>query len=212
VSGNQISGGEKVKSVGLELVDFKPLEHPALLQYLTKWGIDHDIARQHLSQIDFKAPQGTWSYFALGHSAGEGFEARKALFKGFIGIGKAVTFHDKPEATRLQVFEGFMDFLSYLSKDKPSQPVGAVLVLNSTNLWRRACPTSTIRVLQRCACTWTTTTLAVLPAANCSSTRKMPQNLSICAATTQAMRISTPGSSGANRKLRLFHTFFYFQK
>jgi hypothetical protein len=146
------------------------------------------------------------------HPAGEGFEARKALFKGFIGIGKAVTFHDKPEATRLQVFEGFMDFLSYLSKDKPSQPVGAVLVLNSTNLWRRACPTSTIRVLQRCACTWTTTTLAVLPAANCSSTRKMPQNLSICAATTQAMRISTPGSSGANRKLRLFHTFFYFQK
>jgi hypothetical protein len=65
VSGNQISGGEKVKSVGLELVDFKPLEHPALLQYLTKWGIDHDIARQHFSQIDFKAPQGTWSYFAL---------------------------------------------------------------------------------------------------------------------------------------------------
>ena len=45
-----------------------------------------------------------------------------------------VTFHDKPEATPLQVFEGFMDYLSYLSKDKPSQPVGAVLELNSTNL------------------------------------------------------------------------------
>jgi hypothetical protein len=110
----------------------------ALLQYLTKRGIDHDIARQYPSQIDFKAPQSAWSYFALGHPAGEGFEARNALFKGFIGIGKAVTFHDKPEATWLQIFEGFMDFLSYLSKDKPSQPVGAVLVLNSTNLWRRA--------------------------------------------------------------------------
>jgi hypothetical protein len=33
-----------------------------------------------------------------------------------------------------------MDFLSYLSKDQPSQPVGAVLVLNTTNLWRRALP------------------------------------------------------------------------
>ena len=33
-----------------------------------------------------------------------------------------------------------MDFLSYLSKDKPSQPVGAVLALNTTNLWQRALP------------------------------------------------------------------------
>ena len=51
-----------------------------------------------------------------------------------------MTFHDKPDATRLQVFEGFMDFLSYLSKDKPTQPVGAVPVLNTTNLWPRALP------------------------------------------------------------------------
>jgi hypothetical protein len=48
-------------------------EHPDLLQYLTKLGIDHDIARQYLSQIDFKAPQGTWSYFALVISLREGF-------------------------------------------------------------------------------------------------------------------------------------------
>jgi len=33
-----------------------------------------------------------------------------------------------------------MDFLSYLSKDRPTQPIGAVLVLNTTNLWRRALP------------------------------------------------------------------------
>ena len=33
-----------------------------------------------------------------------------------------------------------MDFLSYLSKDQPAQPVGAVLVLNTTNLWQRALP------------------------------------------------------------------------
>jgi hypothetical protein len=35
-------------------------EHPALLQYLTKLGINHDIAHQYLSQIDFKAPQSAW--------------------------------------------------------------------------------------------------------------------------------------------------------
>lgn len=132
--------GEKEKNGAFELVSQGPLEHPALLQYLSKRGIDHDIARQYLSQIDFKAPHSAGTYFSLSYPAGEGFEARNALFKGFVGNGKAVTFHDKPEATRLQVFEGFMDFLSYLSKDKPAQPVGAVLVLNSTNLWQRALP------------------------------------------------------------------------
>jgi hypothetical protein len=82
-SGSQISVGEKEKSVPLELVESKPLEHPALLQYLAKLGIDHDIVRQHLSQIDFKAPQGAWNYFARGGlPAGEVFVARNALFKG----------------------------------------------------------------------------------------------------------------------------------
>ena len=137
-TGKQAAEGEKEKNGAFELVSSGPLQHPALLQYLTKRGIDHDIARQYLSQIDFTAPQGVGKYFSLGYPSGDGFEARNALFKGFVGTGKAVTFHDMPGATRLQVFEGFMDFLSYLSKDQPAQPVGAVLVLNTTNLWQRA--------------------------------------------------------------------------
>lgn len=136
----QVAEGEKETNGAFELVSSGPLQHPALLQYLTKRGIDHDIARQYLSQIDFKAPQSAGKYFSLGYPSGDGFEARNALFKGFVGTGKTVTFHDMPGATRLQVFEGFMDFLSYLSKDKPAQPVGAVLVLNTTNLWQRALP------------------------------------------------------------------------
>lgn len=132
--------GEKEKSKALELVASGPLEHPALLQYLTKRGIDHDIARRYLSQIDFKAPETRGNYFALGYPAGDGFEARNALFKGFVGTGKDVTFHDKPGTTLLRVFEGFMDFLSYLTAGKTLETSGAVLVLNSTNLWKRALP------------------------------------------------------------------------
>jgi hypothetical protein len=134
------TAGEKEKSRAFELVSQGPLKHPALLQYLTKRGICHDIARGYLSEIAFKAPYSAATYFSLGYPAGDGYEARNALFKGFVGNGKAVTFHDKPGASLLQVFEGFMDFLSYLSKDQPSQPVGAVLVLNTTNLWLRALP------------------------------------------------------------------------
>ena len=122
------------------MVASRPLQHPALLQYLTKRGIDHDIARAYLSETDFKAPHSVGRYFYLGYPSGGDFEARKALFMGFVRIGKTVTFHDMPNATRLQVFEGFMDFLSYLSQDTQTQPIGAVLVLNSTNLWQRALP------------------------------------------------------------------------
>ena len=132
--------GEKEKSTALDLVSEGPLEHPALLQYLAKRGIRPEVARSYASQIDFKRPESAGNYFAVGYPAGDGFEARNALFKGFVGTGKNVTFHDKPESRLLQVFEGFMDYLSYLTADTPDQPVGAVLVLNSTNLWRRALP------------------------------------------------------------------------
>ena len=137
----QVAEGEKEKiGSAFELLSSGPLKHPALLQYLTKRGINLDIAREYLSEITFMAPERRGNYFALGYPAGDGFEARNALFKGFVGTGKNVTFHDKPESRLLQVFEGFMDFLSYLSADRPDQPAGAVLVLNSTNLWRRALP------------------------------------------------------------------------
>jgi len=141
-AGEKEKDGVKERGSGsaFELIANKPLEHPALLQYLTKRGIDHEVARKYVSQIDFKAPQSPGTYFALGYPAGDGFEARNALFKGFVGTGKSVTFHDTPGATTLQVFEGFMDYLSYLTADRPTQPVGAVLVLNSTNLWQRALP------------------------------------------------------------------------
>jgi hypothetical protein len=139
----------------------------------------------------------------------DAFEALNALFKGPIGIGKAVTFHDKPEATWLQVFEVFMDFLSYLAKGKPSQPIGAVLVLNSRNLWRRPLPYINDPHFAEVCCTWITTTQAARPAANFLKTRKMHRNLLICVATAQVVRISTPGSSGANRKLCLFHPFLF---
>ena len=134
------SAGEKEKAVAFELVEKGPLKHPALLQYLELRGINVDVARKYLSQITFKPPGGVGKYFSLGYPAGTGFEARNAQFKGFIGTGKDITVHDRPEARLLQVFEGFMDFLTYLTLKKILEPEGSVIVLNSTNLWRRALP------------------------------------------------------------------------
>ena len=131
------SAAEKEKTA-LVLLSKKPLEHPALLQYLEKRCIDPMIAAEYISQIDFKAPQSASSYFALGYPAGEGFEARNALFKGFVGTGKDITLHEKPNAERLLIFEGFMDFLSYLTVKGIRTAPGTVLVLNSTSFKARA--------------------------------------------------------------------------
>ena len=140
VAGNSDSAGEKEKSGPLELIKASPLTHPALLQYLTKRNIDHKIASEYVSQIDFKGPQGRGTYFGIGFPSGSGYEVRNALFKGFVGTNKTISFIDQPESKKLIVFEGFMDFLSLLSYRKNANPEASVLILNSTNLWRHALP------------------------------------------------------------------------
>lgn len=182
------TAGEKEKSRAFELVSQGPLKHPALLQYLTKRGICHDIARGYLSEIAFKAPYSAATYFSLGYPAGDGYEARSALFKGFVGNGKAVTFHDKPGASLLQVFEGFMDFLSYLSKDQPSQSGRCSCSTRRTSGGGR-CHTLPIPVSKRCACTWTTMRPATPRPANFLRTLLTPANLRICASTMPGSRI-----------------------
>ena len=93
-----------------------------------------------MSQIDFKGPQARGTYFALEFPSGGGYEACNALFKGFVGTEKTVSFIDQPDSRKLLVFVGFMDFLSFLTIRKNSNLECAVLVLNSTNLWRQALP------------------------------------------------------------------------
>lgn len=142
-SGNHESAGEKEKQGGgkaLELISKSPLEHPALLKYLSGRGINLNIARRYTSQIEFKAPQSGGTYFGVGYPAGEGFEARNALFKGFVGIGKAPTLHKGANPAKLMVFEGFIDFLSYLSMKNLEVPDGDALVLNSTAFKAKAIP------------------------------------------------------------------------
>ena len=123
-----------------ELLDHKPLQHPALLQYLDKRGIDRQVAEKYLSQIDFKRPQTGSTYFALGFPSGDGYEARNALFKGFVGTTKDITVLERPESSLLLVFEGFMDFLTYLTIKNLQEAQGTVIILNSGNMKARALP------------------------------------------------------------------------
>ncbi len=130
---------EKEKQ-SLELIQVKPLKHPALLQYLEKRGINLEVARAYLSEIDFKAPQSVSTYFGVGYPSGDGYEVRNALFKGYVGKNKSISYHTHPTSSKLLVFEGFMDFLTYLTINDTSKPHSAVVVLNSGNMKARALP------------------------------------------------------------------------
>lgn len=131
---------EKEKSAALDLAGVSTLTHPALIQYLEKRKINIDIARHLCSQIDFKRPGSAGNYFGVGFPAGDGFEVRNALFKGFVGSTKDISFLQVYKPQKLLLFEGFMDALSYLSAKKQLAPEYSMLILNSTNLWRRAIP------------------------------------------------------------------------
>lgn len=131
---------EKEGENAFRVVREGPIEHPALLQYLEKRKISLEIARKYLKEIRFEPASGGKWYFALGWPNGSGFEARNALFKGFVGTGKDITYLKTLNTSQIAVFEGFMDFLSYLTENHIEKLPFSVVVLNSGNMKARALP------------------------------------------------------------------------
>lgn len=99
------------EKAAFESVVVKKLEHPALLQYLSGRGIDSVRAKSQCVEIHYK--NGDKNYFAIGFkNDADGYELRNPYFKGCIAP-KAITTISNHEAT-CHVFEGFIDYLSYL--------------------------------------------------------------------------------------------------
>jgi len=105
-----------------------PLASSALLDYLAERKINLDVARQQCSEIHYAV--GGKAYFAVGfaNDAG-GYEVRNRYFKGSISPKCVRTIRQSKDACI--VFEGFWDFLSYLTIKGISEPQNDVAVLNS---------------------------------------------------------------------------------
>ncbi len=114
------------------------LQHPALIEYLQERQIDLGIARQYLKEVHFKPADQLRQYFALGWPSGDGFDVRNRLFKGFVGVGKDISTVNLRPGESLYIFEGWMDFLSYLSLHKTKTFNHSALILHSTSLKKRA--------------------------------------------------------------------------
>lgn len=123
---------EKKKS--LELIKAIELKHPALLQYLDKRRISRTIAAKYLKQIHYKHPEKNKEYFALGFQSENGFEARNEFFKGFVGSGKTISKFITPGSEDIYIFEGFMDFLTFLTMNGLGHFEASAIVMNSAAL------------------------------------------------------------------------------
>ena len=134
---NRRLAGEKEKG-GLEIIQVSDIQKPYLIDYLEFRKIDLDIAKLYLKQIHFKPPHTVKSYFALGFPSGDGFEVRNKGFKGFVGIHKAVSTINLENGNSLSIFEGFMDFLAFLSFHQITDFKNSIMILNTINLRNQA--------------------------------------------------------------------------
>lgn len=91
-----------------------------LTDYLASRSIDVDVAKEHCQEVHYT--MGVKRYFGIGFAnIRGGYEIRNPYFKGSIGH-KDVSLIITGEGNEIcAVFEGFMDFLSYLTFAKKSQ-------------------------------------------------------------------------------------------
>ncbi len=97
-------------------IELLPLRHYALLSYLRSRHVDVDVGRMYCREMHYKIRKKEYFGIAFGNLS-HGYEVRNPYFKGCIGHKDitliAHTFNQWQDGCL--VFEGFMDFLSYLT-------------------------------------------------------------------------------------------------
>ncbi|MFC2774707.1 MAG: toprim domain-containing protein, partial [Segatella oris] len=125
-------GGRKISKHKLEIISVQSLTNPHLLRYIAERGIPISIANRFCSEVHYNNTNRTYYAIGFANDAG-GWEIRSPYFKGCIAP-KAITTISKG-ADVLQIFEGFMDFLSWQTLNPPS--TCDTIVLNSLALLPR---------------------------------------------------------------------------
>lgn len=121
----------------MELIGVQAVKHPKLLLYLSERGLQPSDVSPFLSEVYYRVSEKC--FFALGfpNDAG-GWELRNPYFKGCFAP-KTITTIKGTDSHKLQLFEGFMDFLSWrrLHPEKQADSI----ILNSLTLLPKLIPT-----------------------------------------------------------------------
>ena len=121
----------------LRILSDASLRHPALVGYLASRGIVPSVAAAFCREVRYEV--NGRAFFAVGfRNDAEGWELRSARFKGG-SSPKHITTIDNRSDTVI-AFEGFMDFLAYLSLKHPERLRIDAAVLNSVVNLPKAVP------------------------------------------------------------------------
>ena len=134
-------------SVEDDMIDLRvmPLRNYALTSYLQSRGVDIEIATTFCKEIHYTLRQKKYFAIAFPNKSG-GFEVRNPYYKGCIKNKDVSVFCHTNGMTQehICVFEGFMDFLSYMTLRKKGNTeicvdsMVDVLVMNSVANLRKS--------------------------------------------------------------------------
>ena len=117
-----------------------PITHPALIKYLEERYIDVEMARTVCKELHFDT-RGK-HYFGIGFpNIAGGYEIRNPFFKGCIAPKDISHFYAEEPKKVCFLFEGFMDFLSFMTlrrKENDELKRQDYLVLNSVSNIQKA--------------------------------------------------------------------------
>lgn len=130
---------QQASEPSFERLEVRELNHPALLRYLSERNIDLCIARKECVELHFS--HNGKNYFAIGFkNKSGGYEVRNRFFKGCMSPKDITHIRQQGEPRySCYVFEGMMDYLSFLSlrmekfPSCPSLEAQDYVILNSTS-------------------------------------------------------------------------------
>jgi hypothetical protein len=116
---------QQASEPSFQQLEVRELTHPALLNYLQERGINTALARSECKELHFI--HNGKPYFAIGFpNVAGGFEVRNRFFKGCIAPKDISHIRQQGEPReKCLVFEGMMDYLSFLTlrmKNCPTMP------------------------------------------------------------------------------------------
>jgi DNA primase len=122
----------------VEVLLIRPLSDKKLLNYLKSRGVEAETAQKYCKEVHFKIGSSTYNAIGFPNRSG-GLELRNNWFKGATSP-KDLTIIDSQQ-NKIAVFEGFMDFLSFVEiNNRKIAPAGdsGFIVLNSVAFAPRA--------------------------------------------------------------------------
>lgn len=123
----------------LTITKIQPLQNKALTDYLGSRGIAVQTAHPYLQEMYYTRSEKHFFALAFPTRSG-GWELRNRYFKGSAGSKDISVIEPSTvaENAAMMVFEGFMDFITYLMWKKVAEPPLPVIVLNSTAMAEKA--------------------------------------------------------------------------